>query len=480
MAAFSGVGPWGAVALFDFSGNDLELAFKAGDALTVVHRETANWWRAEDAGGKSGMIPANYVAERPRGAAPEEPPRPALQRGSSGRKLSLSCGGVLGARLVARVSPAAAAADTAQFSVHVHGAEDAAAWPTTTKGLAELTAFDSELRRVVDDDGARALASTPELTASFVAGAISDEDAGRLQRWLQALVDAPELRPLTVAFAGRAVTGGCTVAAGGARVSASRRFSVLWDFAPSSDSELALLAGTVIFVDAFSEAADGWLFGRSEHTQGFGYFPATYVEECVEERGEAQPGAGAPAPAPAAVATRASRPHSVRSLDAFDALSKELLAVEATFSAAAGARARDGDVVRLRVSAFAWDGGAAESTPFASTAWGGGDLVLKLGDAVATDGLEKACVGLCAGDRVTATVAAPLAYGAAGYPPDVKPGAFVVYDIELVAIDAGAVCPVGPPALRSRPPRGHAAAGEPLGRVAVQRDHVLLAPVAEA
>jgi hypothetical protein len=50
-------------ALFDFPGASAEdLPFKKGDYLTIVNADSdPNWWRVKNAGGKAGMIPANYV-----------------------------------------------------------------------------------------------------------------------------------------------------------------------------------------------------------------------------------------------------------------------------------------------------------------------------------------------------------------------------------------------------------------------------------
>ena len=75
-------------------------------------------------------------------------------------------------------------------------------------------------------------------------------------------------------------------------------------------------------------------------------------------------------------------------------------------------------------------------------------------------GLDRALAsGLGVGASARATVGPALAYGAAGYPPDVPPMSFVVYDIDLVAAEA---CAAG----AAKPPRGPSAllarAGGPL------------------
>jgi len=56
-------------ALFDFTGASPEdLPFKKGEKLTIKSTsEDPNWWLAENATGKRGMIPANYVELAPEG-----------------------------------------------------------------------------------------------------------------------------------------------------------------------------------------------------------------------------------------------------------------------------------------------------------------------------------------------------------------------------------------------------------------------------
>jgi len=52
-----------AKALFDYeAANETELAFKAGDILTVTEQDQSGWWYAE-LNGKQGFVPNNYVEE---------------------------------------------------------------------------------------------------------------------------------------------------------------------------------------------------------------------------------------------------------------------------------------------------------------------------------------------------------------------------------------------------------------------------------
>lgn len=57
-------------ALFDFPGNDDEdLPFRKGDVLRVLEKPEEQWWNAQNAEGRAGMIPVPYV-EKYRPASP--------------------------------------------------------------------------------------------------------------------------------------------------------------------------------------------------------------------------------------------------------------------------------------------------------------------------------------------------------------------------------------------------------------------------
>lgn len=57
-------------ALFDFPGNDEEdLPFRKGDVLRVIEKTEEQWWSAQNADGRKGLIPVPYV-EKYRPASP--------------------------------------------------------------------------------------------------------------------------------------------------------------------------------------------------------------------------------------------------------------------------------------------------------------------------------------------------------------------------------------------------------------------------
>lgn len=55
-----------AKALYDFEGPAGQgcLDFKMGDTITVVFKESNDWWRAKSEDGtREGLVPANYIEE---------------------------------------------------------------------------------------------------------------------------------------------------------------------------------------------------------------------------------------------------------------------------------------------------------------------------------------------------------------------------------------------------------------------------------
>ncbi|CAL8360293.1 unnamed protein product [Merluccius merluccius] len=68
-------------ALFDFPGNDDEdLPFRKGDILRVLEKPEEQWWNAQNADGRPGMIPVPYV-EKYRPASPSAMGGPGLVPG---------------------------------------------------------------------------------------------------------------------------------------------------------------------------------------------------------------------------------------------------------------------------------------------------------------------------------------------------------------------------------------------------------------
>lgn len=462
------------------------------------------------------MIPLNYVriVETPAAAAaqikqapseksslPEvteteskKPEDKKVRRRVSSRRLSLSAGDLDQVALVAAV-----AKTSGGMEMSIDPANSSSQTTKSVKSMEEISAFDAELRRVADDDGERALSRLSALKGEVVATALANQDADGLQAWLQALVDTPALRALAIAFArGGRVSGDAKLEAvpasgvseekshsnvdnsTGKMVRAIARFK----FDPTSESELALAQGDVVSVDIEAVvgedpdelirrvSTDGWLLGKCERTSHVGYFPASYVTASVEKAPHSVEVSRKPMPKNPP-ASRESRPVSMRSLEAFDALTIAGLAVErAAGTQKKGPEAKTGDLVTARCTASAWDGGTGQATPYASTDWDKGDdyLVMVIDDtAVGTDGLHAGLKGLRVGESARVTCSPKLAYGAAGLPPHVAPGCFVIYDVEIIDIESNSLKNTrkGPRDLLVRPAainedEDH---GEKLGRV---------------
>jgi len=530
------------VTKYEFkAANEHELSFAKGERLSVVSRETANWWRCRNATGASGMVPSNYV----------EVVQEQRTSARSSRRLSLSAGALFDtADLIAKVERTD---DDVRASVEPRGAKDRK-W--MVKSVAEFAAFDKQIRLVADDDGLLALSSVPALSERAVAKALKTRDAAGLEKWLQALVDTPSLRALAIAFvSGGRVSGDAELLgeekSSGAEESKRRPSSeeedeeeeeespiphkllaatALHHFVPSSESELALDEGDVVEIAVSesanlddpegvikAEATDGWLLGRSERTRDVGYFPALYVKPKTatsskkttassDKKVSSDKAEKKSSPKDAAAegdkkkkkkqaqvkeekrptSSRSSRPCSMRSLMAFDALTSKGLAVEPQADNSGNDKlpaAAKGDVVRLRCTASSWDGGSGLSTPYASTEWDDQDeLTLKVGDAeAATDGLHRALEGLRAGDAVRVTCAPKLAYGDAGLPGSVPQGSFLIYDVVVLEVSSpaaysGPAPPRGPLPLLARPARtlDEQDRGQHLGRVVSSRKRLTL------
>ena len=308
------------------AGNAAELSFGKGDRLVLVEKKTKSWWKCSNEDKAVGMVPSNYlgaVEEAVADMALEE--RPSLAKQRSSRRLSLRAPSGSGDGDAGAMSPCGASVEGAGFRLEGAGV-------AVYKDGVELVRFDAALRAVADDDGAAAIAADDVLyDAGFLGGAVEEGDATSVGAWLRACLGAEPLKPLVISFlTGAEVTGEFEV-----NDRARVRARVLFDFNPSSDSELALVVGEFVFVDvagvepaadlpaaaAIAAAAkDGWVKGVSEISGLAGYFPLAYVEAAPE--GDDAPPATATtgttkAPSPPTPAKkkpdRTSRAYSVKS-----------------------------------------------------------------------------------------------------------------------------------------------------------------------
>ncbi|MGH2752386.1 MAG: FKBP-type peptidyl-prolyl cis-trans isomerase [Actinomycetota bacterium] len=80
---------------------------------------------------------------------------------------------------------------------------------------------------------------------------------------------------------------------------------------------------------------------------------------------------------------------------------------------------------------------AADGERFASSDDQGGEFVFPLGRGQVISGLDEGVRSMRVGGTRRLTIPAELAYGGAGFPPHVRPGETVVYEVTLleVAVD---------------------------------------------
>ncbi|CAL1608950.1 unnamed protein product [Knipowitschia caucasica] len=61
-------------------------------------------------------------------------------------------------------------------------------------------------------------------------------------------------------------------------------------------------------------------------------------------------------------------------------------------------------------------------------------LVVELGKRTVIAGLEQSLVGVCAGQKIKATIPAHLAYGKKGYPPTIPGDAVLEFEVEVISL----------------------------------------------
>ncbi|MDQ4058765.1 MAG: FKBP-type peptidyl-prolyl cis-trans isomerase [Actinomycetota bacterium] len=71
---------------------------------------------------------------------------------------------------------------------------------------------------------------------------------------------------------------------------------------------------------------------------------------------------------------------------------------------------------------------------FASSEDHGGEFVFPLGRGQVISGLDEGVRGMKVGGSRRLTIPPDIAYGEAGFPPDVGPGETVVYEVELLEV----------------------------------------------
>jgi FKBP-type peptidyl-prolyl cis-trans isomerase len=98
--------------------------------------------------------------------------------------------------------------------------------------------------------------------------------------------------------------------------------------------------------------------------------------------------------------------------------------------AGSGPEAKKGDTIEV-----AYTGSLTDGTVFDSSE-GGPPIQFVLGIGQVIEGWDKGLAGMKVGGSRTLTIPPELAYGAAGYPPDIPPDATLIFDVELESIES--------------------------------------------
>eukprot|EP00753_Platysulcus_tardus_P010382 PLAT2617.1.p1 GENE.PLAT2617.1~~PLAT2617.1.p1 ORF type:complete len:554 (+),score=174.90 PLAT2617.1:151-1662(+) len=155
-----------------------------------------------------------------------------------------------------------------------------------------------------------------------------------------------------------------------------------------------------------------------------------------------------------------TRKFQLTSLQAFDDMMDRGFSWE-PHDAGAGATAGDGDAVDVHYTMMLWDGAQTLVSELESTLWGSGEpMRLNVGSGQLPPGLDAGLRLMPAGASGMLTLTPEMAFGEDGCAErSVPPGAHLVFEMDVVAIHAGAG--VAPRMSSARSPAGGAA-----GRVA--------------
>lgn len=100
-----------------------------------------------------------------------------------------------------------------------------------------------------------------------------------------------------------------------------------------------------------------------------------------------------------------------------------------------GPIAQPGATVAVRYTGWLSDGGKRGLKFDSSEGHGGGELRFALGAGMVVPGWDQGVAGMRVGGKRTLTIPPELGYGAEGAGDVIPPGATLIFDIELVAVE---------------------------------------------
>ncbi|GIL69000.1 hypothetical protein Vafri_22322 [Volvox africanus] len=94
-------------------------------------------------------------------------------------------------------------------------------------------------------------------------------------------------------------------------------------------------------------------------------------------------------------------------------------------------KTRNGDVVHVHYTGTLTDG-----TKFDSSVDRGTPFVFTLGEGRVIKGWDQGLLGMCVGEKRKLKIPSHLGYGDSGSPPKIPGGATLIFDVELVNVNA--------------------------------------------
>jgi len=124
-----------------------------------------------------------------------------------------------------------------------------------------------------------------------------------------------------------------------------------------------------------------------------------------------------------------ARPFAINSIEAFDALVDNGVAVELKTSGNSGSKVPPGSRVTLSCSGLIWDGANTIAQEYST-----GTVSFTIGKNHVTPGLEEGVLQLGENDEADIISAPLLAFGDAGQPPYIPPNVHLVYSVKVLSV----------------------------------------------